>query len=430
MKKNVLLFVVSMSVLTGLSAQNNSKSYQANLKQLSDKENSDDQYKERRSERWGKYNHAEIRFTLNKKNNYDLLLMPDGDKSDSIVLANIDLRQWIPTVPEWVGEDKNLQLAALVTQEWTQKEVRFSNKNFVLKGKSDEELALSRLHLTNNSLQAGLWELALFADEAGEQKIYFHAWFDFPKELYESLFKEINNLEFKDYHKYLDIWHANHFKADFQAWRTVSVDHMVAFENKNQTLYPLTGEHKNKHQNILYPPHVHHIQQLLTDSTAFAAFVPPGIYDKSVPQPTQVGKLEFLDKIYARDILINGQKMLEFELVFHCHTDKTKMHLVMGGLTRSQIPVLDESKVHLGFQMPMGIGVHSFMEDYETVVKNPLKKHVFYAMLLDQDHHWMDSRELGIDGLLFYTDSRKNLHIWIHSIERHCFVGHYMVENF
>lgn len=420
------LFLLGMAM--PIAAQ---KTYEIELQHLDDQAYPDNPNIGFRSAVWGNYAHKRMVIAPNK-NNFNLTIYPENPaKSDTIVVTNIDLRQWIPTAPDLVGADKDHILFSLVSQEWNRNELRIGKKNAVAKGKSEEKNSLQYVHLVNNSLQTGLWELVLSANENGEIKPYFHAWFTFPLDLYESLFTEINKAEFKDYKKYLEHWHPiHHHKVNPELWRSVQVEHVVAFENKNQLLYEPAGEYAKKHRNILNPPNAKMIQHYLTDSTRFAGLTAPGIYVKTTPQLAHLGRIAYLDKIYARDVVVNNQKLLEFELVFHRKSDGVQTHILMGGISRKQIPTLDEKQPFKGFQMPIAMGVRSFVEDYETAMQNKLKTNVFYSMVYDHERNWVDRREIGVEGLLFHFDSRRNLHVWVLAFEQHCVIGHYMIENF
>ena len=80
--------------------------------------------------------------------------------------------------------------------------------------------------------------------------------------------------------------------------------------------------------------------------------------------------------------------------------------------------------------MPMGIGNHSFYTNYSKIDTSNSLESPFYSFLLDQNNNWLDSHTIGIDGpLLHFDDKNPNLlHVWILSFERHCFVGHYIVD--
>jgi len=78
----------------------------------------------------------------------------------------------------------------------------------------------------------------------------------------------------------------------------------------------------------------------------------------------------------------------------------------------------------------MGIGNHSFYESYSEHLSYKTKESPYYAILTDDDDHWLDSHKIGIDGpVLHFTDEdRTTLHVWLLSFERHALVGHYEIR--
>jgi len=126
----------------------------------------------------------------------------------------------------------------------------------------------------------------------------------------------------------------------------------------------------------------------------------------------------------------NGAKTKGFELnlYFSSNDNNTQTKFVIGGLQKDRIPVLNMSSHHKGFQMPMGISNHSFYNDYSDLLKYSSKEEPYFAALLDQNDHWVNSHEVGIDGPLFFIDDQdpSKLHLLILSFERHSFVGHYL----
>jgi hypothetical protein len=379
-----------------------------------------------------KFSHNKIEITRTSQEYFTLVILPENNESDTVIFADIKLLEWIPSVPTFAKEDSYLEQIGIINQEWNRMQVNFKNEQFIIKGKNLESKKLTRVDLARNCINAYLWELIFYTKENGKSKPCYHGWFDFPKDLYANLFEEKNNISYEDYREQLENWIDPESKEiNLGVLRNIESSTLNDFKNYNASLFPLQGERKKKKMNIMVPNEQKSINNFLTDSTLFATFSAPGFYNQLEPRKTQLQRLAnitstIVNKTTSKNEIQN--KGLELVLNFQNETDTTKF--IIGGLNIKNIPTLSVKDVNKGYQMPMGIGNHSFYTNYAQIETSNSLQSPYYAFLLDQNNNWLDSHTIGIDGpMLHFDDKNPNLlHIWILSFERHCFVGHYTID--
>lgn len=354
------------------------------------------------------------------------------DKADTINFEGLQLMEMIPFIQNRFRSDDYLSLVAVVNQEWNRQQVRFSPDFF--KATKNNLPAITRIDIARNCLNSYLWELIAYAEHEGKDKVYYHAWFHFPEELYADLFFKRNGISINKYLESLKDWKdPENKKIDISKLREVIDTDFKPFINHNHEEFLKLGERNKKHPNIIYPKGTCKIQDFLTDSTQFATFSPPGYYNTKDPRKTKLSRLAEPDSIYFRTIQspVNQQEVLaEFEIVFQSDDEAKKTHLIVSGWKPSELPVLNGNEVHKGWQSSMGFANHSFYESYQSMLERPSKDNPYFAYLTDGEGNWLDSHDIGIDGPLLYLDSEdaEKLHILILSFERHAVVGHYSLK--
>lgn len=376
-----------------------------------------------------KFEHLKI--TKNTDGVFSFEGIPANDRTDNLLLAGLKIMEWIPSVPSWVLEDPYLTHIGVFNQEWNRHQVRFEAGEFQLKGNRDP-FEIQRVDLARNCLNAYLWELIIYAeDKDGKRKVYYHGWFDFPKDLYADLFNQRNpSLDYEDYRKVLEDWVEPESKRiNLALLRTVELEEELNFEDYQDQYYPLKGNRKSKFKNIVRPKKVTAITDYLNDSTLFSTFSAPGFYDTNNPAKTELGRFSKLEKVVLRKTIAkNSAKTdcLELEYHFRHKTDNKLTRFIVGGITADRLQKLSIEETYKGWQMPMGVGNHSFYEPYNEQQARLVAENPYFAFLLDEEGNWLDSHGIGIDGPLFHLDENKEnwLHLWILSFERHAFVGH------
>lgn len=348
--------------------------------------------------------------------------------SDTILLENVDVSEFIPTIPTRVKSSQYLSYISCVNLEWNRNQVQFNQSEFT---SSTPEII--RVDVARNCLNAYLWEVILYVNENGKSVPYAHGWFDFPHLLYAQLFEEKNNIPFSTYQKPLETWEdPENKKIDLNLLRTVLDTVKIEFSDKSDQMYPMEGARKKKFKEIIYPHNFMSMRELQTDSTLFSTFSPPGIYNKQDPRKTELGRIHTLKnmELYRTVSGSRNDTLYEFSLEF-VHQKSSKItRLVIGGLTLNSFPTLPKSEANKGWKNSMGIGNHPFYEQYKNHINYKSENSPYYAMLLDENGKWLDSHKVGIDGPLihFSGTERKILQLWLLSFERHALVANYEIK--
>jgi len=412
------------------SKNNKVESYSATLNELNRSKypnNPDDEIKHPKYEQ---VNYGNISFIPINDTVFSVKIIPDGN-TDTIFISSLNLMEFLPTITCAAKKDSYLSYIDVINQEWNRNQIRFQDGDYKISGSNNNHI--TRIDIARNCLNAYLWEVILFADYQGEEKPYYHGWFDFPKELYATLFEIRNKVKFADYQKPLENWvNPENGRFNLEPLRTILSEQEVKFNNLNNTSYSLKGERQKKFKNIIYPVNTTVIQKYLSDSTLFATFSPPGIYNKTDPRKTELSKIDKLGKIIWRKTnasYFSNDTLIELELLFNIGDEKKETHFFISGILPSEIPALDSSEVNKGWQNSMGIGNHTFYETYKHAQEHSSLNSPFFSVLTDKNGNWIDSHKIGIDGPLLYWDNKnKNLlHVCILSFERHAFVGHYII---
>ncbi|MBL4887777.1 MAG: hypothetical protein JKZ03_04885, partial [Flavobacteriaceae bacterium] len=347
---------------------------------------------------------------------------------NSITMENLDLSEWIPTIPDHLKQDEYLSYLSVVYQEWNRNQVAFNQNHFTSTNQD-----ITRVDIARNCLHSGLWEIILFTKENNQELRIGHGWFNFPLSEYENLFQKKNNIPFDKYRPYLTEWvETDKQTVDRTKLRKIVREIPVQFQDLSNHPYPLVGEQKVKFKEIISPTAFRSMKELQSDSTSFASYSPPGMYDKSVPRKTELGRFYTINSIEVNELFNeSGNKNLsEIKLRFLDKEKERETNFFLGGIDLPEIPFLAEDEVDKGWQNSMGFGNHTFYETYEHHKSVRTKTNLYYSYLSNANDEWLDNHKVGIDGALLHFDdkSKNKLHIWLLSYERHAFVGHYLVE--
>lgn len=407
--------------------------FSASLRELSDDEYPDNPDITVRHEKCVETTMKSIEF-IRKGESFDVLLIPDDAKDDTARLFEIDLMEFIPTIPEYVREDEYLSLISIVNQEWNRNQVKWQDDQ--LKTATNSEICVvngeqvTRIDLARNCLNSYLWEVFLYADVEGSNKVFYHGWFDFPKELYHELYAKRNGKQFEEVADFLENWkNPPSKKVDLSKLRTIISVTKPNYTNESDKMYPLQGERKKKQVGLITPASVERMTDFYSDSTTFATFSPPGFYNRADPRKTELGRFQQLESVTARKTKTDLGERSEFQFNY---SDKKgrKTQFIIGGLDLSTLPRLSTEEANSGHQFSMGIGNHPFYEDYAVHEAQCSLTNPSFGVLLDENGKWLDSHLIGIDGPLLHLDKDdpNKLHVWILGFERHALIAHYVLD--
>jgi len=350
------------------------------------------------------------------------------NQGDSLSLKQVDLSQYIPTIPYHVKADQYLSRVACVNQEWNRNQVKFNGSQF-----ATNIPGVNRVDLARNCLNAYLWEIIVYTEENGKTLPYAHGWFNFPQPHYAHLFTLKNNIAFSEYQAALENWVEPESKSvQFNLLRKKIEPIAIRYSDLSDQMYPKQGARLKKFKEIISPGSFSTMRDLQTDSTLFATFSPPGFYNKQDPRKTELGRFYQLKKVELHTTTSpnTADTLHELALHFGHRTKGVNTTLTIGGLNFNAFPILDEKDANLGWKSSMGIGNHTFYENYSDHIEYKAENSPFYALLTDGQGKWLDSHAVGIDGPIFhFSDSTKStLHLWLLSFERHALVGHYSID--
>jgi hypothetical protein len=349
-------------------------------------------------------------------------------KDDSIKLKQIDLKEFLPTMPAYLKEDSYLSYLALINQEWNRNQVRFGQGEF-----SSSDTSIVRIDLARNCLNAYLWEIIAYTQEEGNTVPKYHGWFHFPHGEYQKQLEARSGIDFAKYKDALEDWKEPPFqKIAREALREELEEVVIHYADKSDAMYPVAGARKKKFKEIIYPTSFNTMRDLQTDSALFATFTPPGFYNKADPRKTSLGRFRKLKNIRLHRIRskANQDTLVEIDLMFQDKQLERTTHMVLGGIDLASMPALPVEEVNRGCRSSMGFGNHPFYESYAEHQRCLASHSPYYAYLCDGEQVWLDSHQVGIDGPVIHRDPQRPnvIHLWLLSFERHAVVGHYEIR--
>ncbi|MBD2356952.1 hypothetical protein H6G41_20370 [Tolypothrix sp. FACHB-123] len=384
--------------------------------------------------------YANRKLTIIKKdtNRFDFVLEPTNTKTAKVVIKNVDLTLLVPKLPEWVKKDKNLELIALIEREWNRQQVTFpaNSENIEISGGDGfEKQNITEIAVSNNCLNAGYWEIALFTKEDNNKSLYYQGWFTFPLGHYKNVFENNNKISYWDYW-----WQLEHWQEPSDAIIKSNLLRNVIDEKAVNVTFPLderiisSGEQSRKIRTTL-------TNNLITwrdfynnqREIQFATFLAPGFYQPAQPWNTQYWRIGKFEKGILRNVKpVNNSVILqEIELLFTDTKTGEKNKFAIGGFNWQELPKLPITDYAKGLSMPLGIGLPPFFQSYEDLnQKNPDKSN-YFSLLLDSQNRWINHHQLGVDGTIMHLDKENPniLHLYLLSYERNTLIAHFLVNR-
>lgn len=342
-----------------------------------------------------------------------------------------------PSMPEWTKQDEGLQRIALTDRQWNRQQVRFdagSPNIEVTGGDGFEKEHLFSGELAKNCLNAGMWEVLLFLKEGSGKTMYYQGWFTFPLGQYRRLWEQQTGLPYWRHWYYLEHW------ADpagtvvpMAKLRRVSAEWEPPTKFDPAERVFAAGEQTRKRRTSMARNVVHWRDIYDGHPIQFAAFIPPGRYSVSHPRDTQYWRLAHFEKAILRTIVSPAvdSSLTELELVFNSGKEDGICRFFVSGFDLNALPQLARMDYPKGMYMPMGIGVPSFNQSYEDLLRKDPRKSPYVSVLLDAQDRWIDHHSVGIDGPVLYRDDQDPmvLHVLLLSYERHSLVGHFVIST-
>jgi hypothetical protein len=378
--------------------------------------------------------YANRQLTLIKKDatHFDFVLEPTNKRTAKIVFKNVDVSLFVPTVPDWAKQNKDLETIALVEREWNRQQVSFkpnSNDVEVSGGDGFEKAHLVSADLANNCLNAGLWEVLLSFKEGDSKKLYYQGWFTFPMGHYKNLFEGNNKISYWQHWYKLEHWqNPEGTPVDLQALRQVISEKEIPAKFLADERFITSGEQKRKFKLVL-GDNLLTWKDLQNSEAKFATFAPPGRYEVNKPWSNKFERIADFKRAILRTVKspASSQPLQELELIFQDKTTHTSNRYLVSGFDLNKIPQLPVSDYSKGLYMPMGIGLPPFYQSYEDLKQLPPSKSPYFSVLLDSQNKWLNHHDTAIDGVVMHRD-RDNpnlLHFYLLTYERHSLLGHY-----
>jgi len=433
-----VVFISSIHTLANARALNDTtvvvnRVHRTALVELTDKEYPNNPDKKYRSNTYSKVDYNEVIFDEVGEGRYNIEFVPMDEKYPKVAMEEINLMEFIPTIPEYVRDDEYLSLLSVVNQEWNRNQITFRNNLFTIEpGKKAHKHRISRVDVARSCLNSYLWEAFFYTYNPvwGKHELMYHGWFTFPKGLYQKLFEKRNNIQFDKYAENLEEWKDLPSELiDFESLRSVISERTIAYEDLSDEMYPIEGERKKKEDEIVFPRNPRRMTDFHTDKAKFSSFVEPGMYVKKEKRLTQLSRFQKLEKSVVRETQNGDQRLQEIELSFSNDKGQETI-LTIGGIDLMDISIVLDEKVNDGDLFSMGIGNHTFYENYHDQQSYSSLDNPYFGILTDEKGNYLDSHFVGIDGPLLHRDSKDQdiLHIWLLSYERHALVGHYKLK--
>ncbi|NJL36826.1 MAG: hypothetical protein HC899_08715 [Leptolyngbyaceae cyanobacterium SM1_4_3] len=366
--------------------------------------------------------------------------MQNGGSEVVVTLKDIDLGLWIPTVPEAIQDNAQLERLFLSEREFNRQRVVFAagSPHIEIQDGSGLDAKNISVNLTNNCLGSGRWEFAVFEEQNGEKTKIYQGYFSFPLGSYRQLVETANGTSYWQQARSMEAWPGFNFFSgtsfDLEATRSVDSEYEVVAVSRDNDPILAADEQESKTKLIVHSSSEQPLktwQDLRSSDVQFQSFVSPGIYDETQLWNTNFSEIANFSGAVVRQISSNlsDEPLQEIELTFQNEAGEDRT-LVVSGLKLEDLPQLATNEYYKGLYRPLGFGT-PFTQDYEELKQNPPSESPLFSFVLDEEGRLMNYRkEIGINGVVMYRDIDRPERIHIHplSYERIMLVGHYVVD--
>jgi uncharacterized membrane protein YdjX (TVP38/TMEM64 family) len=390
-----------------------------------------------RSVHFGQYSGRSLRLVRKDATHFDFVLEPREPHVARVVFRDIDASLMTPSIPEWTRDDADLVRIALTDRQWNRQQVRFdvpSPQVEITGGDGFETESLYSAELAKNCLNAGLWEVLLFAKEGDGKALYYQTWFTFPLGYYKAIFEHNTHLPYWQHWYYLEHWFdPAGTPVPLEKLREVKDEREAAatFDPAERILF--AGEQIRKRRTTIGENIITWGDFFGPRRVRFATFVPPGKYDLNRPWKNQYWRIDQFQKAILRKIVspADSRPHDELELVFASSRSGEVCRFIVSGFDLSALAQLRMDEYPKGLYMPMGIGVPPFYQTYDALRQAPPEASPYFSVMLDGEGRWIDHHSLAVDGPVLHRDEKDPglLHVYLLSYERHSLVSHIVVST-
>jgi len=340
-------------------------------------------------------------------------------------VTDVDLRSFVPRVPDLARGNATLTNLALAQREFNRNETRFRKASNT-----------AELRLANNCLRQGLWEVLSEQQKDKDLIDEFHGWFTFPRETYAELFEEVNKLDLADYEAWLVQYpKLDGFEVPLDKLRSVHGEHdsTVALANTDQP--PLRfGEQKRKAKLLLNTDvtEMADFSEKATQPVTTATFAEPGFYDPANPVKFDLTWLASPTKATWRAVqgIAKDVALDEVELTWANGHRIILADATLGALpARTEAPATDADTLRLTF----GISTPEIYASGDERAAEFAAPRDNYLLLLDEQGNNVDNHTTGVDRAFLWRQAGADgapdrLHVLLVGYERIAIVADVVLD--
>ncbi len=327
-----------------------------------------------------------------------------GDSEHGIALTGVDLRPFVARLPAAGASDPVVRRVALTQAELNRNQTTYPTK--------DDDRTV---WIANNCLKRGLWEVGINEQVGGKAVTVFHAWFEFPEELYSEVYQEVNQSDAAMEKNWLNHYpKLDGFEFPLGKLRTVAREPGGSSRAVLRADAPIRqfGEQRKKAPLLLnqglevYGDFSRAEHQPIRT----AKFEEPGFYSTREPMEFDLRWLSGDTTSTVRMVqpLMESQRspalQQEVEVRF-----SNGYRLILGSsrleglVARAEEPTLQKDTLALTF----GIGTPSIYATASQREAEFAAHNIEYLMLLDGKGNHLDNHTIGLDRVYLWKEARK-----------------------
>jgi hypothetical protein len=359
---------------------------------------------------------AEIELRARADGTFDLL-----EANGAAIATGVDLRAWMPRVPDIARTHPTLTRIALMQREFNRNEAQLPGCD----GNSEVRLA-------NNCLRQGLWELILMRTVDGTSVIDSQGWFEFPPELYAELFQRANGLAFDEHQELVAAYQdMGGFDVPLKALRSVQSEKEVAVHALEGSPVVALTEQKSKAHLVLggSPATYAGFHDRKRQPIQTAKFSEPGYYNSEDPMSFDLAWLAEPEGATVRSVTCKGRAvtLTELEIEFDDGHRLLIADEALAALAPRATPPEKEADV---LRLTFGIATPEIRASVADRLIELQAPRANWLMLLDDDGEHVDNHRAGMDRVYLWREDAQTdrLHVLVVGYERIAIVAQYALD--